>query len=259
MKLRPGILPVRRRRLSVAEDNLVADEIARQRLFAGPGRGAVQAEATTDERSVTDAIAAGPESNFRVAPRHAATATREPTRLLAAPTTEPLPDAEPVPSFEPRRPRPNAETRPIPLPVTGRPYFSGDPLDPATFVQPLTPPAIGDSMPAPVTGPPQAALFDAVPSRPLAVPYTAPGWAALQMSRWVIRGEWDDLHAELDQGVGRNAAEYRTAFRHSRETIAGQMRQRLAAIGRPDLADMVLRRTHEFNLAARATAEAGAA
>lgn len=255
MRLRPGILPVRRRRLSVAEDNLVADEIARQRLLAGPSRGAAQAEATTDERSVTDAIADVPESNFRVAPRHAATVTREPTRLLAAPVAEPAP----APSFEPRQPRPNAETRPIPLPVAGRPYFGGDPLDPATFVRVTSAPAIGDSLPAAVTGPAQAALFDAAPSRPLAMPYTAPGWAALQMSRWVIRGEWDDLHAELDQGVGRNAAEYRTAFRHSRETIAGQMRQRLAAIGRPDLADMVLRRTHEFNLAARATAEAGAA
>lgn len=212
-----------------------------------------------NEQSVIDKIADVPAGNFRTAPRHAATVTREPSQLLSAPTEELPADGAPQPSWTPKPARPHAETKPVPLPVAGRPYVGG-PLDRATVIQMLSEPEIGDSMPAPAAEPAQAALFEAAPVPPMAVLYTEPGWARIQMSRWIARGEWEDVHALLDREFGRNAAEYWTGYRHSRETIGGQVRQWCAALECPGLAEELLRRTHEFTVAARAAvAEAGAA
>jgi hypothetical protein len=220
-----------------------------------------------DRQSVTDAIAEVPESNFRVAPRHAATGAREPSALLAAPAAQPLPAPVPrhaVPSFSPHPAKVGAETVAMPLPVEGRPYLKADPFDPATEVKAVLRPAIGDSMaPRAATGPVLAlrwlGIGEASALRPTALPYTAPGWATLQMNRWVARGEWEELPAIVEQGYGRNAADEAAGRRHSREAIVRGIQQRCAAIGRPDLAGPLLRQAHELVMAARATAGAGAA
>lgn len=233
---------------------------ARHQLDGALAEGMAR-QGAEDERSVTDVIADVPERNFRAAPRHAPTEALQGSTLLASPTAEPLaaPDGGPQPSWSPRPARPNAETRAIPLPVGGRPYVRGRQLDKATPVTITAGPEIGDSLTVPAAGPAQAALFDAAPPRPTILPYTVPGWAGLQMSRWVTRGEWEELPAIVERGLGRNAAEAAAGFRHSRETIAGQVRQWFAANGNPDLADDLLRRTHELVMAARVTvAEVGA-
>jgi DNA-binding IclR family transcriptional regulator len=79
------------------------------------------------------------------------------------------------------------------------------------------------------------------------------------MSRWVARGEWEDVPAIAERGYGRNAAEEAAGYRHSRATIGGQVRQWCAALECPGLAEELLRRTHEMTVAARAVTAGGAA
>jgi hypothetical protein len=183
-------------------------------------------------------------------------------RLSAAvPGSRLLPPPAQVPALAEGRPaRPNTETAPIPLLVTGRPYMSTDALDPATAVRYWVRPAIGDSMGTPAAQPAlyeQLVLEEPVEPGATALPYTAPGWAGLQMSRWIARGEWDDVYAIAEQGLGRNAADEAAGRRHSRTAIANGVRQWCAVIGRTELAEDLLRRTHELTVAARAQAAGG--
>jgi len=89
-------LPVRRRRLTVREDNFVADAIARHRLLAGPRRGARQSPAPGDERSATDVIAEVPEREFPYGRQPACGPDTNAFRRLGA-TFTPRPAAETAP------------------------------------------------------------------------------------------------------------------------------------------------------------------
>ena len=89
-------LPVRRRRLTVREDNFVADAIARHRLLAGPRRGARQSPAPGDEHSATDVIAEVPEREFPYGRQPACGPDTNAFRRLGA-TFTPRPAAETAP------------------------------------------------------------------------------------------------------------------------------------------------------------------
>jgi hypothetical protein len=212
-------------------------------------------------------VAGTPGRNFRAAPRHAVTTVREGSRLQAAPTAEqPAPaSAGPRPSFTPAQgqPRHAPPTEPNPIPVTARPYMSTDALDPASAVRRWVQPAIGDAMAASAAEPApyeQLVLQEPAEPRATALLYTAPGWAGLQMSRWVARGEWEALYPIVERGYERNAAAMAVGLLRNRATIRDGVLQGCAAIERLDLARELLRRAHELTVNARArVAEAGAA
>lgn len=184
------------------------------------------------------------------------------TDALAALPAEPEPYLA-GPRFTAVRPDPARATRIIPelsLPVNaspepaiGRPYVAGDPLESGTSIRPLVPPFIGDSLP-PLPPEPEPVVVYGPERAPSLTPYAGPGWAGLQMRRWIANGEWEELPAIVERGLGQNAAEAAAGFRHSRTTIAEGMRQLCAGIGRPDLAAHVLQRTDELVWAARAAA-----
>lgn len=160
--------------------------------------------------------------------------------------------AEPVFTAVPRAV--NRDTAEIP---ELREEAPADVLSPAATVPVTAAPVIGDKLPGPAEPAPPAAI-PAPGSSP--VLYAGDGWAARLMRMRVNAGEWDDVHAIAERGLGRNAADTAAALRHSRTSIAEGVRQWCAAIGRPDLADALLRRTAEFNDAARqvAAVKAGA-
>jgi len=230
-----------------------------------------------DERSVTDAIAAVPDPDWSRVPVPAAQV--EAQRAASAPQpalrgfpggalpAEDVPQSwprgqhpypqVPQPSFTAREPSPRAETAPIPLPVTRRPYVPRDALDHAAAVTGTVRPVIGDSMPAlpPEPEPPAPPA----PGTSTAL-YAGPGWTERLASMRVRNGEWDELPAIVERGLGRNAADEAAGFRHSRAVIGEGVRQQCAAIGRSDLAAPLLYRVHELVTAARAAqAEEGAA
>jgi hypothetical protein len=223
-----------------ATDPAGPEKRGKGRAGAFTGRLRRRGQHEAGEQSVTDAIAAVPERSFP-APRHAATGSRETARFLPAPGA-----GEAAPSQVPG----HAETMPVPLPVTGRPYFDA--------ARPAASPGYGPGNGAPISL--QWLDGDEAATRePTALPYTATGWAGVQMGRWIATGEWDDVHAIAEQGLGRNAAAMASGLRRNRSAIATGVRQRLAAIGRPDLAAPLLYRAHELTVAARAAgAQAGA-
>jgi hypothetical protein len=194
-------------------------------------------------------IADVPGRDFR--PAH-----RQGSPLLTAPAAQ----EHPLPSFQPRRPRPAAETAPLRIPARTRPYVQGSPLDRGTAVWPGSRPVIGDTMAASSPAPAKEAGAP-VPDGPGTSPvfYTGQGWAANLMYLRISGGEWDDVQLIAEQGLGRNAAAEVSGIRRNRASIADGVRKRCAAIGRPDLAGPLLNRTHEITVAARAAlAEAGA-
>lgn len=207
-----------------------------------------------------------PGGNFRAAPRHAATEARQPFNLLPAPTADGERGRAPAPSFHART---TEETAPIPLPVTGRPYMQDSPLDPGTPVWPGARPVIGDGMHVSVPVAPSAFLAgaalrwleeaDEAGREPTGLPYTQPGWAKLQMDRWVALGEWDALHLIVERGLDLNAAAMAVGLRHTRAAIRDGVRQGCAAMGYAALAGPLLQRTQELVLAARAAAAAAGA
>jgi hypothetical protein len=187
-----------------------------------------------------------PEHSARRAPRHAPVSARMPSLLLAAP-------APPVtalrPSFEAKRPRPDAATAPHPV-ADARPHVQ-DSLDPGAPVWPGSKPVIGESLAAPAAEPEHAETAE--PGN-TALLYTEPGWAALQMSRWVTNGEWEPLHPIVRQGWERNAADMAVSITRNRARIADAAASVTASIERPDLTGILLRRAHELTMAARAAA-----
>jgi len=191
-----------------------------------------------------------PEHSARRAPRHAPVSARVPSLLLAAPVP---PVTAPRPSFEAKRPRPDAATAPHPV-ANARPYVQ-DPLDPGAPVWPGSKPVIGESLPVPAAEPEHAET--AGPGN-TALLYTEPGWAELQMSRWIANGEWEDLHPIVGRGWERNAADMAVSLVRNRARIAAAAASFTAATERPDLTGILLRRAHEFTMAARAAATAGA-
>lgn len=192
-------------------------------------------------QSITDALAALPP---------------EPEAYLAAPT------------FTPVRPDPARATRTIPElslpanaspePAIGRPYVAGDPLESGTSIRPLVPPFIGNSLP-PLPAAPRAEPKSLAGPGASPVLYAGPGWAGRLMNLRVANREWEDLPAIVERGLGQNAAEAAAGYRHSCTAIAEGMRTRCAVLGRPDIAERVLRRAQELVDTARARAAAEAA
>lgn len=76
--------------------------------------------------------------------------------------------------------------------------------------------------------------------------YSAPGWTTAVTALRIERGELDDWHAGVEQGLGRNAAEEATALRHSRQSVAEGWRKFCLAVGHPEWTDPGLRRIHEL-------------
>jgi hypothetical protein len=214
-----------------------------------------------DDQYAAELPAAAPERSFRPG-RHAAARPRESAMVLSAPPAHVTVPAGPA--FSARRARPSAVTAPHPV---ARPYVSG-PLDHGTPVWPGSKPVIGDSLTLPAA---PAAFTDGTALRwlggdeaaervPTAVPYTRPGWAGIQMKRWVCNGEWDALPAIVEEGLDRNAAAMAIGLRHNRTTIAAEVWKWCAAEGWTDLAAPLLRRVQELApWAARAVTEAARA
>lgn len=198
-------------------------------------------------------------ASVRIAPRQTAGKARDPY-ALSAPPAEAVETAlaageagrvllRPEPSWTPKQAAPTA-AQPV-LRET-----AADPFDPATPVWPAVKPVIGNSLHAPPAEPEPAG-----PPEPGASPvlYAGPGWAGRLMNLRVVNREWEDLPAIVERGLGRNAAEAAAGYRHTCTAIAEGMRSRCAVLGRPDLAERVLRRTQELVDTARARAAAEAA
>lgn len=176
------------------------------------------------EVSVTDALAGLPD---------------EPPAPLTAPVYTP---ASPRPD-RPTRPIPELAVEPGPAPRIARPYVpDGCPLDKRVPVCAAAAPLIGDSIPFPPAAPPQQPPASPVNLLPDSVPYCAPGWAGLLMSRRVRQGEWEDVRVIVDRGRGRNAADEVTSRRHARAGIAEAARQLCAALGQPEMTGVLLGR-----------------
>jgi hypothetical protein len=199
-------------------------------------------------------------------PRHAA--SRAPLALAAGPSgtaarERPVPapagQAPPPPSFTPRRTA-AAITMPIPV-APARPYAppvqDRSPLSPGTPQWPGMRPVIGDAMreeypPPPPPEPPAPECS--------ALPYTEPGWAGLQMRRWVERGEWEPADSAVPAGFERNAAAMAVAQVRVQASILGSLETGCEALGLPGLASALWRRASELTRARReAAATAGGA
>jgi hypothetical protein len=188
-------------------------------------------------------------------PQHRAGQPRVYPGVLSAPVEETAPAASaPVPSFSAKTPRPTAETAPIRVPSRVRPYAGGDPLDRATAVRTEVAPVIGDSLAARAVpaGPWQSAVPYGPERGPVPATFSGPGWAGRLMSIRVRNGEWTDVQALAEQGLGRNAADEAAARRHFSSTVAEGVLQRCSVIGHPELAGLLLQRTQELVMAARA-------
>jgi hypothetical protein len=157
-----------------------------------------------------------------------------------APVPQRLANLRAAPTFTPRKAEPNAETRPIPV-AGARPY-----------VQAEVRPVIGDSMPPLAAGPEVPAAVYGPERAPTPSLFAGPGWAGRLMSIRVRSGEWTDVQALAEQGLGRNAADEAAARRHFSSTVAEGVLQRCSVIGHPELAGLLLQRTQELVVAARA-------
>lgn len=76
--------------------------------------------------------------------------------------------------------------------------------------------------------------------------YSAPGWTRAVTALRLERGELDDWPADVERGLGRNAAEEATALRHSRQGVAEGWRRFCLAVGHPEWTDPGLHRIHEL-------------
>lgn len=184
-----------------------------------------------EEKSVTDAL--------REVPADPA---------IAALNDEPAPfggDWElPQPSFTPNEPAGTA----LPAETGAQPMLAETELDSWMPVEPTVPPIIGDSIPAPDPLPEHDPEPEPEPGVD-AVLYSGPGWAWLPTAQAEATREEMDLIVE--RGLGENAAETVTAFRHSRKRISDGARQLCAEVGQPEMAVLLLRRVSVFNEQAR--------
>ena len=152
--------------------------------------------------------------------------------------------APPQPAYIPRPP---AETG-------AQPVLREDPLDVSAPVPPSLPPLIGDSIPAPEPPPepdPELPLEYQVPADSRAVLWSGPGWAGRRMEALVREGAWEELPAIVEKGLGKNAAESATAFRHNHERITDAARQVCAAIGAPHMTGTLLARVRDMTITER--------
>jgi hypothetical protein len=156
---------------------------------------------------------------------------------------------QPTLTFEiPRRAAPSF-TPASPAPTGAQPVLAEDPLDPSVPVPAAVAPLIGDSLPQAGPEPDPEPEPEPEPGAD-ALPYTGPGWTRLLTTARLETGEWDDVAAIAERGLGENAAEAATAFRHSRKRIENGAWQLCEALGRPDLTGFLLRRVTELNAAA---------
>lgn len=182
----------------------------------------------------------------RLAPNGQPTFPGGPPPFLAAPVA---PVTEPRPVFT-ARVRPGAMTRPQlvldardPMaPSRCRPYVPaeyGDPLSPGIPVPVTATAVIGDGMtPVPPWEPPAG---DDAPGTWPAL-YSGPGWTRALADARRRNGEVEELPALVEDGLGRNAAEFERVARHFRERITQGARDCCTALGRPDLARVLLDR-----------------
>jgi hypothetical protein len=190
------------------------------------------------------------------APRHAiGTAPRLRPALPAAALPPALP---PAPSFTPHARSLSAATMPMPV-ALARPY--------APRVQGSDP--LGDSAPGPEK-PLPLKIYDGMPVLPpqadppapdcAALPYTEHGWAALQMRRWVERGEWEPADSAVPAGFERNAAAMAVAQVRFQASVIDSLERGCADLGLPGLGSALWRRASELTRARReAAATAGGA
>lgn len=158
------------------------------------------------------------------------------------------------PSWTPARnpPPPFALTAPMPV----APTRGISPLDNGTPVWPASRPVIGDALAAAFPPPPPPA--PPVPAcDPL--PYTQPGWAGLQMRRWIESGEWEPADAAVPAGYEQNAADMGVQLVRYRAGIVKALTLGCADLGCAGLAPVLWERANELARAARAAAAAGGA
>lgn len=177
------------------------------------------------------------------------TAMRAPVPEVPAMGTPDVTEPAAQPSFTPA-----AVAMTGPQPALGRPYVDpGEPPRPLVFeaVAAVIP------LPEPMTAEEAARLADGPPPQPADAPgnsvvlYSQEGWTRALSSYRIRTGEWDDWPADVEQGLGRNAAEEATSYRHSRQGIASAWRQTCIGSGHPDWIEQGLRRIHEYVIADR--------
>lgn len=167
-------------------------------------------------------------------------------------------DAHPAATFTPAA-QPAAPTRPIAGLATTetvaasratrrvRPYISAGAPKALLFD------ALASELPLPpvMSAGEQARLLGHIPA-PAEAPgsdvvlYCGPGWTRALSARRIADGEWEDWPADVEQGLGRNAAEEATALRHSRQGVAEGWRHFCLAVGEPGWIDRGLRRIGEL-------------
>ena len=146
--------------------------------------------------------------------------------------------APPQPAYIPRPPAPAGD----------QPVLREDPLDFSVPVPPSLEPLIGDAIPAPGPYPEPEPEQETAPGTE-AVLYSGPGWAFLPTAQRIA--ELDEMDLLVERGLGQNAAETATAFRHSRQRISAGVRQLCAEVGQPEMAGVLLRRVAQMNAQAR--------
>lgn len=152
--------------------------------------------------------------------------------------------APPQPAYIPRPPAPTG----------AQPMLAESPLDNWVPVEPSLPALIGDAIPAPEPQPepePELPLEYQVPADARAVLWSGPGWAGRRMQALVREGAWEELPALVEKGLGENAAESATAFRHNAERITDAARQVCAALGAPHMTGTLLARVRDMTVTAR--------
>ena len=98
---------------------------------------------------------------------------------------------------------------------------------------------------------PELPLEYQVPADARAVLWSGPGWAGRRMTALVREGAWEELPALVEKGLGENAAESATAFRHNAERITDAARQVCAALGAPHMTGTLLARVRDMTVTAR--------
>jgi hypothetical protein len=149
----------------------------------------------------------------------------------------------PQPSFTPNPAAVTREHRAVPI----------HPLDSYAPVDPWDGPMLADAIPAPEPEPEEIPVPPEyrVPTDSRPMLYTGPGWAGRRMTARVRDGEWDEIPLLVERGLGRNASEAATAFRHSHERIADAARRVCTEAGSPEQAGILMRRVNEMTTAAR--------
>ena len=110
------------------------------------------------------------------------------------------------------------------------------------------PPVIGDSLdPRPSWEEPPEPEPGTSP-----VLYARRGWTKVLTAVRKRNGELDELDTLVEQGHGRNAAEYHTSLRHNRERTAEGAWQLCAELGCPDMFGALLNRVGQYAAAAQA-------